>query len=149
MNVYKKEDDDYFELPIFVIERDDGIKEEWVVGDYDKVYEIASEKITDTLWTFNVAFIVDFLQEEGIVPNDNATFNALKKSLELIQKDIYEDANSVIEALIGSHLDEFISKAIDTDGLGHFLSNYDSELHETRDIEGLNSGWGLYCFRIN
>jgi hypothetical protein len=60
-----------------------------------------------------------------------------------LQKDLCEDANPPVEALI-KDMDHFVSDAISADGRGHFLSSYDSEEQET-EIDSIT----YYYYRLN
>jgi hypothetical protein len=120
--------------------------EEWIIGSEKQFIKIAGERIKEDLWCFQTCYICDFLAEK--YPNKyngQKFFDAIKK----LQEELCDDATPIIEALIGNHMDEFISDVIEDDGLGHVLASYDGVIHKTRDIPGLVSGYGPLCFRVN
>ena len=90
--------------------------------------------ILESLWAFNASFILECC-------NIDASENVVK-SLQAMQEKCCENCNDFIQALINGTcgIDDFILKAIDADGRGHFLSSYDSEENE------LN---GLFIYRVN
>ncbi len=97
---------------------DDSITgERWVVyGNLEFAIEYAKERIEDTLWAFKARILCKFtpLSEEALEP--------------LSQLD--DDANDIIRELIGDRFDEFIDFAIDLDGIGHFIGDYDGKGYE-------------------
>lgn len=137
----KNKDFKYHDLSAFEI-RD----EEWIIGSEKQFIKAAGERIKEDLWCFQTCYICDFLAEKYPDKyNGQRFFNAVKK----LQEELCEDATPIIEAMIGNHIDDFISAVIEDDGLGHVLASYDGTIHKTRDIPGLVPGHGPLCFRIN
>lgn len=123
---------DYYGLEIY---SDGGW--EVAVGDDDEADEAAADYIKDTLWAFNVGFIVSHMR--GSYPLSDRS----EKALERMLCELAEDANDIVEALI-EDLDDFINDAIAADTRGHFLSSYDGEENEI-EIDGNT----YYVYRIN
>lgn len=104
-----------------------------VIGNEYKVFtdeeadEEAKESILDSLWAFNVDFILQ--HTEFYKTSCDREDEAFMSSLKDIQANICEGANSIVKALI-CDIDEFVTDAIDADGRGHFLSFYDGKEHE-------------------
>ena len=88
--------------------------------------------IADSLWAFNAEFI---LEACGIDSGSNVT-----RSLRQMQKDSCEGCNDFIYALVDGTcgLDRFVQAAIDADGRGHFIGQYDGE-------EGEQGEYFIYC----
>lgn len=82
----------------------------------EEASEKCEEYIKDNLWSFKATFLQEYVSLD-------------KKSLNNIL-ELCENANPIIEKLIGEKLDEFVESAIKYDGRGHFLSPYDGEEHE-------------------
>jgi hypothetical protein len=125
---------DHYGLPIY--KADDG--NEYAVGTKAQAMKAAKANILESLWAFNTDFIARFagLDERA------------QKAVSKMQADMSEDANDIVRKLIGeSKLKKFVKAAIDADGLGHFLSPYDSEERNSSDIEGLPKG--KLAFRTN
>jgi hypothetical protein len=80
--------------------------------------EAVKEYIKETIWAFNPSF----LASETELPEE--VFKALS--------DKCESANAPILKLVEKTcgLDDFVSDAVDADGYGHFLSQYDGEENE-------------------
>lgn len=91
--------------------------------------EYVRSEIEDMLWTFNASWLASYT---GL---HEAVFEALAEG--------YENSNEAIMALINNagSMDEFVQDAIDADGRGHFVANYDGE-----EIELEN---GYYAYRVN
>ena len=85
----------------------------------EEATEKCKEYIKETLWAFRPEFIHEYVSIDI-------------KSLEKIS-ELCENANPIIEKLLGENLDEFIESAINCDGRGHFLSSYDGEEHQEDD----------------
>lgn len=93
----------------------------WEVAHEDTAVELAKERIEETLWAFNAEFIARHTATD--LPKE------LIEALRKMQSELCEDANEIIKSMI-EDLDAFLDEAIETDGLGHFLSSYDGEYHE-------------------
>lgn len=110
-------------------------RQEFLVLTDAEADEKCAEAIKDSLWAFNTSFISSHTRK-GL----NA---AVEKSLEKTQRELCEDANPLIEAII-EDMDAFVQDAIGADGRGHFLAQYDGE---ERD-ESVN-GTTYYIYRTN
>ena len=108
---------------------------EIAIGLDEEADEAAAEYIKESLWSFNPSFILSHSK----VPYSDK----LHKALVHLQKELCEDANALIEALI-KDLDHFVSDAISSDGRGRFLSFYDSEEQEL-DLDGIT----YFYYRLN
>lgn len=90
--------------------------QQYLVLTDDEADEKAKEYILDTVWAFNVNFIIE---HSSALDFDEA-------SEEVVQaiSEQYEAGNEAMKKLIDD-LDEFVDDAISADGRGHFLSTYD------------------------
>lgn len=116
--------------------------------------EKASENIEDSLWAFNIDFIIKHAKK-GKALNDALGFSwddmdedtdpedifhchtggeALEDYLKKRQVEECEDFNEVVKSIIAD-LEDFTRDAIDHDGRGHFLSTWDGQEHEV-EVEG-------------
>jgi hypothetical protein len=126
----EKESYDHYGLAIF-----SGAGMEIAIGTDEKADQAASEYISESLWSFNPSFI---LSHSRVTYSDR-----LQKALVHFQKELCEDANPLVEALI-KDMDHFVSDAISAGGRGRFLSFYDSEEQET-EIDGIT----YFYYRLN
>jgi hypothetical protein len=97
----------------------------------------AEEYIKDSLWAFNADFILDHCALE------NGYTDAHVEALKKMQEALCEDANCLIECMLGANSDtiaDFVRDAIQADGRGHFLSQYDGEESSFNDY---------YIYRTN
>ena len=60
-------------------------------------------------------------------------YNSAVESLEEAQSRCCESANGLVKALIND-MDEFVEDAINADGRGHFLAQYDGNENEQDDF---------------
>lgn len=109
--------------------------EEYAIGTEEESDEAVKQYIRDSLWTFRASFV---LQHSRI-----AETKKIEKAIEEMQGKLAEDCNEIIYALI-EDIDEFARDAIEADGRGCFLSQYDSEEDEI-EINGIM----FYCYRLN
>lgn len=108
---------------------------EYIVAETDdQAQRAAIEAARDSLWAFNTEFIGGFLGW------DTRTIDAIKK----VQAELCEDAQPVIEQMLGDKVDEFLSDAVDADGRGHFLSPYDGEEQDGEDVSPALEGKIVY-----
>jgi hypothetical protein len=126
----KKESYDHYGLAIF-----SGNGMEIAIGDDEEADRAASDYIKESLWSFNPTFI---LSHSRVACSDK-----LQKAMVHLQKELCEEANPLVEALI-KDLDHFVSDAISADGRGMFLSQYDNEEQEI-DIDGVT----YFYYRLN
>lgn len=98
-------------------------KGEYIVLTEDEREERVKEHIKESVWAFNT----DFILNHSKLGNWN---NKVEDVLRKIQEELCEDANDLILAII-EDIDEFIEDAVQADGYGHFLSNYDGNEIET------------------
>ena len=94
--------------------------QEWVIYDDDEADEQAAAYITEMLWSFNASFL------SGDTGLDESVFEAIHNNGKC------EDNNDAMLALIEGTcgIKKFIADAIDADGRGHFIANYDGEEHK-------------------
>lgn len=90
---------------------------EFLILDIGQSYQATKNYILNTLWAFNSSFLAEMTKL------DESVFMALR--------DLCEDSNEAIGCLIGNTcgISEFVSEAIETDGEGHFLAQYDGKEH--------------------
>jgi len=85
----------------------------------------AREYILENLWTFNPSFILD---HRGVDLTERDR-EIVIKSLEELSGKMYESLTPLIAIMIKSK-SKFVNDAIEADGYGHFLANYDGNEHE-------------------
>jgi hypothetical protein len=93
---------------------------EWFVVHEKDYSHIVTETVSDSAWTFKPEFLAK------LTGHSKDTFEALSKT------NLCERLNELYVALI-SHtcgIKKFIDAAVDADGVGHFLSSFDSQEHE-------------------
>jgi hypothetical protein len=56
-----------------------------------------------------------------------------------MRETLCEDANELVQSMVGDRLDELVTDAIGADGRGHFLASYDGD-----EVEG----GAAYLYRI-
>ncbi len=93
----------------------------------------AREYILDSVWAFNKSFLD--CHSEAIAEIDEKAFAKLQEGCESV--------NKAFIAMIDD-LDHFVEDAINSDGRGHFISQYDGEENEV-SIDGT---W-FYVYRLN
>jgi len=109
---------------------------EYLVLTNEEANEKTQEYILETLWAFNA----DFILKNSVVINWN---NDTKKALTEMQSKLCEGSNEIIKAII-KDMDQFVEKAIDADGRGHFLSTYDGNENE-EEVNGVT----YYIYQTN
>jgi hypothetical protein len=137
---------DHYGLTVFK----DGNREFAIAFTEEEADMAARKAIEDSLWAFNPDFLA-------------AHCNVQVKSLAKIQQELCEDANDAFRGLIRD-FDHFVKDAIAADGRGHFLSPYDSEECELRNIDPdeaqllleelreeieTGRGWNCLVYRLN
>lgn len=90
---------------------------EWVLCTYEEAEKRARDYILDSIWAFNPSFISS---HSGIDSDIIAAVQA---------NDKCESNNDMLLRLIKDK-GHFVSDAIGSDGIGHFLSSYDGECQE-------------------
>ena len=87
--------------------------------------------IVESLWAFNSEFIIEM-----------CGFTSGAESLRTMQRNSCEDCNEFIKAMIEGTcgMNDFVKSAIDADGRGHFISQYDGEE---------NKFGGYFIYHIN
>lgn len=103
--------------------------ESYLVLDDAEATSRTIEAILDSLWAFNIDFILSHSNIDTTAYNEDK----IKKALQKMQEKLCEDANPIIEALLVDQT-EFVEDAIEADGRGHFLSSYDGEESEVGDF---------------
>lgn len=100
-------------------------RQEYLVLTEEEANEMAIDKIRESIWVFNAAFIAAH------------TKSGLSKTsieiIEAIQFEHCENSQEIIETLI-EDLDHFVDDAIQSYGRGHFLSGYDGEENESGEF---------------
>ena len=114
----------YLDIDIEDIEHDsdmmfDADGEEYMVCTDEEADDYAADNIKESLWTFNVGFIID---------HSKLPYEA-EEMISSFCGEACEDANETIRAMI-TDMDEFIEDAIGADGRGHFMNSYDGEENE-------------------
>ena len=93
--------------------------EEYLVCTDSEADDYAADYIKESLWAFNVGFIID---------HSKLPYEA-EEMISSFCGEACEDANETIRAMI-TDMDEFIEDAIGADGRGHFMNSYDGEENE-------------------
>jgi hypothetical protein len=109
---------------------------EYLVLTDEEADEKAKEYIRDSLWAFNVDFLMNFC--------DALDEPSARKAFSKMQEKLCEGANELVYALVKERFDEFVQDAIQCDGRGHFLSHYDGEENEIKH----NDVW-YFIYRVN
>lgn len=109
---------------------------EYMVLTDEEANKEARTDIEELLWAFNTDFIVRYMPLDA---NDRVI-----ASLRKMQEELSEDANPIMQALVGDNLDQLIQDAIDADGRGHFLNTYDGEENEAN----IGGTW-YFIYRTN
>ncbi len=92
--------------------------EEYTVLTEDEANSEAGRRILDSLWGFNSDFI--------IAHSDVLDYNSASKQIIKAIAEQYKSGNEVMKKLIDD-LDEFVQHAINEDGRGYLIAQYDSE----------------------
>jgi len=87
--------------------------------------EKAKERAKDTLWAFNEEFLARYIPA---LRHPRAA-----QAWSKVAMDLCEDANPLVEAMLGINITEFLNAAISADGRGHFIDNHDGDERECRD----------------
>jgi len=112
------------------------LDDDYLVLTDEEADEQTQQYIADSLWAFRSSFICGFL----------GLSSRVESALEKMQRELCEDANEIIAALIGDRIEEFTQDAISADGRGHFLATYDGHEHEINlfDVTGQNEYFYIY-----
>ena len=129
-----KKNYDVYGLAVYVA--DDG--NEYAVGTDKQANKAAYEAAYQSLWAFRPSYIL------GHLPISGRAAELAEIALENMQSNLSEDAAPIIELLLGKKLRSFLVDAIDADGRGHFLNQYDGEEYDSDDIPGLPRGKFAY-----
>ena len=97
--------------------------------------ERAKERIKESVWAFNPDFII---QHSDALDYDDAS----RKIIKAISEQ-YESGNDAMLKLIND-FEDFAQDAIDCDGRGHFMANYDGEEYEVK----VGENW-FYVYIMN
>ena len=105
---------------------------EYLVLTDTEAYTYAEKYIKDTLWAFRAEFIID---ECGLNPE-------CTDAIRVMQERCCESCNSIIRAIIDGScgIDDFVYDAINSDGRGFYIAQYDNNENETDNY---------YIYRIN
>lgn len=105
--------------------------EDFAVADTEEEAETAARQAAgESLWAFNSYFIGRFLKLS----------DQQEKAIQEMQGKLCEGAQEIIELLLGDRRREFLQEAIDTDGRGHFLNQYDGEEYDGEDLSPALAG---------
>ena len=110
---------------------------EYLVLTEEEANDRVKEEIKNSLWAFRAEFIIEHCKNYEEMTTDE--YNSAVESLRAAQEKCCESANGLVMALIDD-IDEFIDDAIDADGRGHFLAQYDGYEIEQDD---------LYIYRVD
>jgi hypothetical protein len=110
-------------------------RQEFLVMTDEEADAAATEQVQQSLWAFNTSFISSHTR--------NGLNAAAEKALQKAQRELCEDANDLVAAMI-EDMDHFIKDAISADGRGHFLSTYDG-----KEVEETFSGKMYFIYRTN
>lgn len=99
--------------------------QEYLVLTDEEADEEAKKEVKGSLWAFNSDFIVE---HSKIGYNERVI-----KILQNIQSELCEDCQELVEALI-EDIDEFCEDALNEDGRGHFLADYDGVENQQNDF---------------
>lgn len=116
--------------------------ESYLVLTDNEAEEYAERYILDSLWAFNADFILPRSRIQVDDLDENAEEQILK-ALKQMQEKLCENANPLIKALLENE-EQFIEDAIEADGRGHFLSQYDGAENEVSDADET-----FYIYRQN
>lgn len=115
----------------------------YAIGTYEQAETAAVDRIREDVWSFNTKFLADWIGRNVGQTLDERAIKALKA----MQEKLCEDANPLLLAMLGEQFDDFALAAIDADGMGHFLADYD---HEQRYGDDLHPDLaGLLAFRLD
>ena len=142
LSEYLEEDIEDFEVCDYDAQMIEGSGGEYLVLTDIEADNRAYDRMRDTLWAFNASFLW------GYVDNPNIDVPHIKKVQEL-----YEDANPILEALIGSteDLESMFDDAMGNDGRGYYVASYD---HDEIEVQYACPDCGnkreyVYIYRVN
>lgn len=97
--------------------------EEYLILTNEEAEEMARDYIIEMLWSFKTDFLMDHMDAvDSLNTREREDF---KKLLEKIQCDLCEGVNPIVSALVGDNIDNLIEDAIEADGRGWFIGQYD------------------------
>lgn len=113
---------------------------EYLVLTDEEANKEATEYIKYSIWAFNPEFIASECELCNDLTDDEAC--ELINGLRAIQEKTCESSNLLLTALIKGTcgLDTFIADAINADGRGHFISDWDGKEYASKNF---------YIYRIN
>jgi hypothetical protein len=127
---------DHYGLPLGTREGDPG---EWAYAkDDDTADRAAKADALGSLWAFQTSFLRRYVPMLNL---DGQRGERTRKAFDKMREELCEDANDLVEAMIGDRIDEMLTDAIRADGRGHFLAGYDGDEHDAPD--------GGYFYRVN
>lgn len=114
---------DHWDLPIVSIDGN-----EYAVAESESEAIAATELyIRESLWAFNTNFLIRYTSIDK-------TSTRVVDAIQQMQQDLCESANPIIYELVKDNFDELVEDAVGQDGTGHFLSPYDGEEREIKEI---------------
>lgn len=111
---------------------------EWLVLTDAEADESSRARVTEDLWAFNASFVIAHCN----LDDSDAVVRAFTKMQEELCEDATPFVRAIIEGTVG--LERFVSDAINADGRGHFLSQYDGE-----EVEEKVGDEYFYLYRLN
>lgn len=132
----KEESWDTYGLPTFEYG-----SQSYAVGTDEEANKAACKYVEDSAWAFNADFVCD----QCDLPSEIA------EVLQGFQSDRCEGANDAILALIEkcTTIEKFTEAAINADGRGHFLGQYDGEENEENAEDENGDSQMYYIYRVN
>lgn len=111
-------------------------RQEYLVLTDEEADEIALERASETLWAFNTSHLQKYIAALRI-GRAAVAFDKMRETL-------CEDANDLVDALLGDRRDECLKDAISADGRAHYLNTYDGD-----EAEVTVNGSYYYIFRMD
>lgn len=129
----------YFGLPIYEI----GGKQ-YAVGTDDEADKAARQAVELSLWATSTASVINFVARYRI-DLTHKDFDRLKRGIEIAQTKAGEDANDLIQGLIGEkYLPKLCEELIRVEGRGRLLSPQDGSELDSGRVSGLPKGKFAY-----
>jgi hypothetical protein len=119
-------------------------RQEYLVLTEDEREKEVHDRIRQDLWAFNTEFILDHASKIDV---NGQEYETVKKAFQEMQTKLCESANEIVFAIIDD-FDDFVSDAVNADGYGHFLSQYDGEENEESEVID-NKRVYYYIYRQN
>lgn len=102
---------------------------EFLVLHKGELLDALTTNIKETIWAFKAEFLAEFMPIRA-------------SAIKMIQKVQNEDCYDEFLELLGDRFSDFVNKAVEVDGPGQFLSQYDGKMIEHED-------WRIFAQNIN